>query len=133
MKKAIKALSIASFAGIWAASITGCMEGTVSFEKDVRPILAKNCLECHQQGSEGFKASRLALGTFDDLMKGTKPKGGAQRGQVVIPGDPVSSTLMALVEGRADPSIAMPHGKEPLNKKDIAVIGKWIEQGAKKN
>nr|VFJ52429.1 MAG: Planctomycete cytochrome C [Candidatus Kentron sp. FM]VFJ52581.1 MAG: Planctomycete cytochrome C [Candidatus Kentron sp. FM]VFK08042.1 MAG: Planctomycete cytochrome C [Candidatus Kentron sp. FM] len=130
MKKAIKVLSLV---GTCALSVTGCGESTVSFENDVRPILAENCLECHQPDGKGFEASGLSMGTYEDLMKGTQPAGGKQRGQVVVPGDVASSTLMRLVEGRADPSLKMPHGKEPLNEKDAATLRKWIEQGAEKN
>nr|VFK04864.1 MAG: Planctomycete cytochrome C [Candidatus Kentron sp. H]VFK05052.1 MAG: Planctomycete cytochrome C [Candidatus Kentron sp. H]VFK08182.1 MAG: Planctomycete cytochrome C [Candidatus Kentron sp. H] len=132
MKKVIKVLSLVSLVGT-VVSITGCGESTVSFQNDVRPILAENCSGCHQQGGEGFNASGLSVVTYEELMKGTKPAGGEQRGQIVVPGDTTSSTLMRLVEGRADPSIRMPHGKEPLNEKDVVVLRKWIEQGAQNN
>nr|VFK15382.1 MAG: Planctomycete cytochrome C [Candidatus Kentron sp. LPFa]VFK30005.1 MAG: Planctomycete cytochrome C [Candidatus Kentron sp. LPFa] len=130
MKKIIKALSVA---GICAASIAGCGENNVSFKNDVRPILAKNCLECHQPGAKGFKKSGLAVGNYQDLIAGTKPAGNEQRGQIIVPGDSASSTLMILVEGRADPSIQMPHSKDPMDKKDIAILKKWIDAGAKDN
>jgi len=39
-----------------------------------------------------------------------------------------------LIEGRADPSISMPHGAmDPVPSKDIATIKQWIAQGAKNN
>nr|VFJ55892.1 MAG: Planctomycete cytochrome C [Candidatus Kentron sp. FW]VFJ65545.1 MAG: Planctomycete cytochrome C [Candidatus Kentron sp. FW] len=124
MKQIIKALSVA---GICAVSMAGCGESNVSFENDVRPILAKNCLECHQVGGKGYKKSKLAVGDHESLMKGTK------YGSVIKPGDSFTSALIMLVEGRADPSIRMPHGGEPLNEKDIAVLKKWIDEGAKDN
>nr|VFK16869.1 MAG: Planctomycete cytochrome C [Candidatus Kentron sp. LFY] len=130
MKKVIKVLSLV---GICAVSITGCGESSVSFQNDVRPILAKNCLECHQPGAKGFQESGLAVGDYESLMKGTKPAAGEQRGQVIVPGDSTSSTLIILIEGRADPSISMPHDREPLKEKDIAILKKWIDQGAKNN
>nr|VFK28321.1 MAG: Planctomycete cytochrome C [Candidatus Kentron sp. MB]VFK29488.1 MAG: Planctomycete cytochrome C [Candidatus Kentron sp. MB]VFK74800.1 MAG: Planctomycete cytochrome C [Candidatus Kentron sp. MB] len=130
MKKIIKALSLM---GVCAASVTGCGETGVSFESDVRPILAKNCLECHQPGAKGFKQSDFAVGDYKSLMAGTKPGQGEQRGQIIVPGDSASSTLMILIEGRADPSIRMPHDKEPLNKKDVATLKQWIDEGAKNN
>nr|VFK37002.1 MAG: Planctomycete cytochrome C [Candidatus Kentron sp. SD]VFK42094.1 MAG: Planctomycete cytochrome C [Candidatus Kentron sp. SD]VFK78126.1 MAG: Planctomycete cytochrome C [Candidatus Kentron sp. SD] len=130
MKKIIKALSVA---GMCAAFVTGCGEKDISFQKDVRPILAKDCLECHQPGADGFKKSGLSVGDYESLLKGTKPTRGEQRGQVIVPNDSTSSTLIILVEGRADPSIRMPHGREPLNEKDVAILKKWIDQGAKNN
>jgi len=132
MKKAIKALSLVSLVGT-VVSVTGCGERAVSFQNDVRPILATNCSECHQEGGSGFDASGLSVVSYEALMAGTKPQNGEQRGEIIIPGDPASSTLMVLVEGRADPSIRMPHGKEPLKPEDINVLRTWIEQGAKNN
>ena len=39
-----------------------------------------------------------------------------------------------LVEGRADPSLKMPHGDaKPLEPTEIATIRQWVEQGAKNN
>jgi uncharacterized membrane protein len=114
-----------------SAFLTACSQKsteTVSFSKDVFPILKSRCFECHTQGGEGYKASGLNMETYADLMKGTK------FGPVIKPHDSLSSTLMILVEGRADPSIKMPHGKrEPLTKDQIQTIGKWIDEGAKNN
>ena len=46
----------------------------------------------------------------------------------------VEDALQALMEGRADPSISMPHGqRDPVPDKDIAAIRTWIEQGARNN
>ena len=42
--------------------------------------------------------------------------------------------LVMLVEGRADPSLKMPHGDaKPLETAEIATIRQWVEQGAKNN
>jgi mono/diheme cytochrome c family protein len=108
------------------AACTG--EGTVSYARDVQPILQANCLSCHQQGGAGYEASGFSMATYGDLMKGTS--GGA----MIIPGDSVGSNLIVLMEGRADPSISMPHGRnEPVSKADIKTIRRWIDQGARKN
>ncbi len=108
------------------AACTG--EGTVSYARDVQPILQANCLSCHQQGGAGYEASGFSMATYGDLMKGTS--GGA----MIIPGDSVGSNLIVLMEGRADPSISMPHGRnEPVSKAEINTIRRWIDQGAKKN
>ena len=55
-------------------------------------------------------------------------------GVMVIPGDAEGSNLVVLMEGRADPSISMPHGEsKPVPAKDIQTIRIWVEQGAKNN
>jgi hypothetical protein len=109
--------------------MAGCMgEGDVSYSRDVEPILAANCRSCHQAGGAGTKASGFSMASYDDLMKGTS------FGPMVIPGDAEGSNLVVLMEGRADPSIAMPHGDaEPVSAADIGTIRRWIDQGAKKN
>ena len=101
---------------------------SVSFSRDVKPILADNCFSCHQEGGAGYEASGFSMETYDDLMRGT------QYGPMIIPGDAEGSNLVVLMEGRADPSISMPHGSmDKLPKSDIDTIRRWIEQGAKKN
>ena len=61
-------------------------------------------------------------------MRGTK------YGPMVIPSDSEGSNLLVLMEGRADPSIRMPHGGlEPVPQADIDTIRRWIDQGAKNN
>ncbi len=100
----------------------------VSFSKDVMPVLQKHCSECHLPGGQGEVASGLNLSTYEGVMKGTK------FGAIVVPGDSVSSTISILIEGRADPSINMPHGdRAPLSKEETGIIADWINQGAKNN
>ena len=60
-------------------------------------------------------------------MKGTK------FGPVIVAGDSFNSTLIVLVEGRADPSIAMPHEGPGLSKDEIEALKSWIDQGALDN
>ena len=103
-------------------------EQPVSFSQDVKPILDKNCLACHQAGGQGFEASGLGMASYEDLMRGT------EGGPMVIAGDVEGSNLLVLMEGRADPSISMPHDSlEPVPSEDIEVIKAWIAQGAKNN
>ena len=109
--------------------MTGCgREGAVSFSQEVRPILDQNCIECHQVGGIGEQASGFSMETYDDLMKGTN------FGPMIIAGDTKGSNLLVLMEGRADPSINMPHGyREPVSTQDIQIVSLWIDQGAKNN
>lgn len=103
-------------------------EESVSFSQDVRPILDQHCLACHQAGGAGLEASGFSLVTYEDLMKGS------QFGPMVIAGDALGSNMLVLMEGRADPSISMPHGSmKPIPQAEIDTIRRWIEQGAKNN
>ncbi|MGA9572633.1 MAG: c-type cytochrome domain-containing protein [Lysobacterales bacterium] len=109
--------------------VTACGgEQKVSFSEDVQPILEQHCVQCHQPGGQGELASGLDMTSYEGLMKGTR------NGPMVIAGDTEGSNLLVLVEGRADPSIKMPHGNnQPLAKADIETIRSWIGQGAKNN
>lgn len=110
------------------ALLLGCGADPVSFSEDVQPILEEHCISCHQPGGSGFEASGLSMVSYEALMKGTE--GGA----MVIPGDVEGSNLVVLMEGRADPSISMPHGSmDPVPSEQIAVIKQWIAEGARKN
>ena len=100
----------------------------MSFAGDVKPILDKRCGDCHAPGQPGYEASGLGFASYEEVMTGTR------YGPVVIPGDSLGSNLIILVEGRADPAIAMPHGdSEPLLKGEIETLRLWIEQGAANN
>ena len=110
--------------------LSGCSgESQVSFSEDVQPILKEKCLKCHQEGGKGFEKNGLSMVTYQNLMKGTN------FGAVIEPGSSVSSTLVRLISGNADPSLKMPHGSgnKPLSPAEIDVMKAWIDQGAKNN
>jgi uncharacterized membrane protein len=105
----------------------GC-DSTASYSKDVKPFVDKYCIRCHKPGAEGTEKSGFMMETYKDLMKGT------QYGAVVKPGDSFTSALVMLVEGRAHPSLRMPHDKgEKPTQGEIDKVKAWIEQGAKEN
>jgi hypothetical protein len=115
--------------GLLPMALASCQSETpVSFAADVKPILDRNCLECHQEGGAGYQASGLSMASHADLLKGTR------NGPMVIAGDSLGSNLIVLMEGRADPSIKMPHGSsDKVPQYEIDVIKNWIDQGAKNN
>jgi hypothetical protein len=117
--KTLMPLIVAAFA---VAMTPGCArKQEVSYKKDVAPILDKHCAKCHMEGEPGYLASGFNMQGYDALMKGTR------YGPVVLPGDPMTSVLVMLIEGRADPSIKMPHGDEPpLTKDEIKTIRRWV-------
>jgi uncharacterized membrane protein len=116
-------------AGVLLIVLAGCnREAAVSYSQDVKPIIQANCLSCHEAGGAGYEASGFSMESYDDLMQGTK------FGPMIVAGDSAGSNMIVLMEGRADPSISMPHGDmDPVRKKDIEIIKTWIDQGAKKN
>jgi len=110
------------------AALLSCGEQSISYLNDVRPFLDKYCMRCHGADGEGSEASGLRMDDYESLMKGTK------YGAVVKPGDSFTSALVMLVEGRADPSLNMPHdGNKMPDRTEIEKIKLWIDQGAKNN
>ena len=87
---------------------------TISFERDVRPILQK-CIGCH--GPERPKAD-LCL---------TRP-GSAIESAAIVPGDPNGSALIIRVTS-TDPDERMPPDS-PLSAAETVTLRHWIEQGA---
>lgn len=99
----------------------------VSFTTQVKPVLDQNCVECHKAAGQGYGKSGLRMDSYESLMAGTK------FGPVVRPGSAISSSLYLLVAGKADPSIRMPHNRQPLPSESVEIIRNWIDQGAKNN
>ena len=126
VKKAAGKLTVLCLFPLTMAACTG--EPTVSYSQDVKPIIDQNCVSCHQPDQQGQLASGFNMTAYDELMKG------AQFGPMIIAGDVEGSNMLVLMEGRADPSISMPHGQqEPVSAEDINTVRLWIKQGAKNN
>lgn len=102
---------------------------TASYRRDVHPVLESHCLGCHTApAGKGYQASGLDMSSHAGLLRGSL------YGRVVTPGNSRTSILMMLVEGRADPTLRMPHDTaEPLPPADIAILRQWIDLGARDN
>ena len=95
-------------------------KGTVSFAKDVAPILVAKCVSCHDDNARGG----LRLDTFAGLEKG-----GAS-GLLLVPGNAQNSRLVQkLVTPNAQQR--MPKGGAALTANEIQAIGTWVAEGAK--
>ncbi|MBF0610621.1 MAG: hypothetical protein G8345_12255 [Magnetococcales bacterium] len=120
--------SLGMMAGVVSLALSGAAwadSHIITYKDDVKSILEHRCLECHKTGGDGAKASGLLMDSYTNLMKGTS------NGSVITPGNPSTSNLLVLVEGKA--AIRMPHNKKPLTKCEIDILRKWIAQGAKDN
>ncbi len=100
----------------------------VSFHEHIRPILTEYCDSCHGPDSSKRKPknSPLRLDRVEDAF--------ALRGDgrpVIIKGKPAESKLMSLIRS-ADPDLIMPPPKsrKTLKRREIALLERWIEQGA---
>ena len=129
MRKFIRTAGMLILPALILIALAGCRsEDTVSFSQDVKPIIDKYCIACHQAGGEGTAASGFNMEDYAGVMKGTK------HGPMIIAGDSAGSNMLVLMEGRADPSISMPHGKmEGGTGAAFEAHRLWIDQGALNN
>src|SRR5215207_8380716 len=92
----------------------------VDFEHDVQPLLSENCLECHSQDK---RKGGLSLATYGDVLDGGKD------GAVVRPGRSSRSLMIDRVKGTVGDR--MPLDELPLSDEQIALLQRWIDQGAR--
>src|SRR5436190_8468138 len=111
-------------------SRTDSVPETVRFNHDIRPILSDKCFKCHGPSSTGRRAN-LRLDSEDTVAKDARlnvPDEGPMK--VITPGDPEHSAVMRRITA-ADPKRRMPYGGDPLSDREVKLIRRWIEQGAK--
>lgn len=93
--------------------------GELTFERDVRPILKAHCTHCHGEEEKPEAGVDLRLRRFMD-----KPL--EEGGHVLVPGKPeVSEMLLLMKEGE------MPKKGKKVSPEQIAIIERWIAQGAR--
>lgn len=105
------------------AAVAGAAE-PLSFERDIQPILSRACFQCHGPDETARKA-KLRLDVKEDAL--------AHRdgGTPIVPGKPDESEIVRRITS-TDPDEQMPppkHG-EPLSRENVALIRKWIADGA---
>jgi mono/diheme cytochrome c family protein len=94
---------------------------TVSFSKEIAPVLAQNCNGCH---GTNRPRENFSLATFTSLMKG------GDGGPAITPGKKDSLLVMKLKGmggGQRMPAGGLPPLPDPI----IAKIETWIAEGAK--
>jgi len=117
--------SFASTAGgepMAAPSVTAATgDETVSFARDIAPVLAENCNGCHVNAQQ--TRGGLNMSTFATLLTG------GDSGPVVAPKNPAGSLMLTRIKGEGgDPR--MPQGRPPLSDEVIGKIETWIAEGA---
>ena len=106
------------------ASAQDADAGIEFFEKQVRPLLAARCYDCHSGKLVDGKSEpkgNLRLDSREAALKG------GDTGPAVVPGKPTDSLLVdAINYGEL---YQMPP-KSKLSAEEIAVLTKWVEMGA---
>jgi cytochrome c553 len=113
----MKRIGLAGFVAF--AAVASADEPHLTFEKDVRPILKAHCTLCHGEEEKPKAGVDLRLRRFMDAPT----ESGAT---LLVPGKPEASELVAIIE-RGE----MPKKGKPVPPAELAIIKKWIAQGAK--
>lgn len=96
----------------------------VDFEREILPVLAKNCLACHKTGST---EAELVLESPDAIRKGDG------HGPAVVPSKSGESRLLLHAAHVKDPPMPPPDNKVgavALTSEQLGLIKLWIDQGA---
>ena len=96
-------------------------EGLEMFEKDIRPVLARYCYECHSTQAKKIKG-KLLLDSHQGIVKG------GENGAVLLPGDAEASRLITAIRW-SDPDLQMPP-KQKLSPQQIEKFEQWVRMGA---
>ncbi len=114
-------LLLLTLAAAWASGCVSAKPGAVSFRSDIAPLLRSKCQSCHgARKAEG----KYRVDNFAELMRTLKDEPAR-----VQPGHPDSSLLFEMLVTKDEEEL-MPQKSEPLSAKEVALFGKWIEEGA---
>lgn len=94
--------------------------GEVRFRDQVAPILVGRCLSCH---GPGRASANFRVDTYARLMADS------DAGRNIEPGKPDDSLFFELIVSN-EPTGRMPRNAAPLPEAEVAILRRWIEQGA---
>lgn len=122
MKRKILVFSTLGMIVIMIGFFTIHKNDEVDFSDDVKPILNKHCITCHG----GVKKN----GGFSLLFEEEAFANTESGAPAIKPGDAEhSSFIQRLIE--EDPELRMPYNAPKLDNKEIDILKKWVNQGAK--
>lgn len=110
------------FTAIFICAATAATAAPVSFKNDIAPLLLAKCQACH--GAKKAKGE-YRVDSYAELMKSLEDEQPR-----VIAEKPDESLLLKLLNTN-DVDERMPQKSKPLSKKQVALVYKWIMEGAK--
>jgi Protein of unknown function (DUF1553)/Protein of unknown function (DUF1549)/Planctomycete cytochrome C len=114
--------SIYFLAGALGFALNANADGIAFFEKNIRPLLAEHCYQCHSS-----KLNPPMGGLLLDSQAGML-RGGKSGSPVIVAGKPDDSLIIAAVR-RVNKDLQMPPGKT-LEESEISNLVEWIKMGA---
>jgi hypothetical protein len=114
--------------------VGGTRSDDVSFKNDIVPLLTKYCMPCHAE--ENANKSELFLDSYASLLKGGK------HGEALVPGKPEESRIILKLSEKPPFGDRMPLQSKRklktgppvyLSDDEVALLSKWIAEGANDN
>lgn len=111
---------------LWIFACFGLVSGyaddaSLSFDRDIRPILSENCYSCHGFDAEAREAD-LRLDVRQDAL---------DAGEVIVPGDSSASLLVErILSTDQDDVMPPPESGRTLTSLQKEKLARWIDQGA---
>ena len=102
------------------ASLPPAARRPIDFAKDIQPIFAVHCYDCHGPNKQ---EAQFRLDAREIAFKG------GELGPAIIPGKSAESLLIRAVAG-VKPDLVMPKKGERLTAEQIGLLRAWIDQGA---
>ncbi|MEE2856672.1 MAG: DUF1553 domain-containing protein [Planctomycetota bacterium] len=100
------------------------LQDEIDYNRSIRPLLADRCYPCHGPDGQARKA-KLRLDRREDALAART------EGSPIVPGDPSASLMIERLH-LDDPEDQMPppESKLEVSPAEIALLERWIEQGA---
>ena len=96
----------------------------VDFNREIRPMLSRNCFACH-----GPDEQNRQMGLRLDSLEGMLGARAGFGGPVITPGNAEDSLLYQRISAQLE-GFRMPFNREALTANEIENVRLWIEQGA---
>jgi len=104
-----------------SSALAEARSGPVQFSQHVKPILEAKCVACH---------NHEALPGKVDLSNRDAARKSGGLGLWIVPGKPDQSLILTKVCAGFDHSKAMPPVGQQITAEELAVLRKWISEGA---
>jgi hypothetical protein len=121
-----KSLHILSLFSLFSACLQLAGEGkqTVSFNRDIRPILSSKCFHCHGPSEKSRKA-KLRLDVQESALS---ERDGIR---AIVPRNLDESELWhRILSDDPEEMMPPPESKKPMTKEEISLFKSWIAEGA---
>jgi len=101
------------------------LDDSPTYERDVKPLLAKRCNVCHNANKIGQEdiSGGLALDSYEAAIRGTKDHA------IILSGKSTSSELFTRLTDN-DEDRRMPLSDKPLAEREVNLVRRWIDAGA---